>query len=139
MTSAQRADAGHAVVIDGRRRFLAKNADGSFGPAYVSEPGGAGGGTKLPASGISKAATMGATKSVEETGGRLVAAIKGYVQREIAWVQRRTLADDFKGSWLAGQTYERGDLVQRGNSTWLCFETTSDMPGASPAWRRLFT
>jgi hypothetical protein len=127
---AQRAEGGHGVVLNGRRRFLARNADGSYGPGYVSEPGGA---KSVPPVYVRAAPST----SVEAQGAKIVAAIRSYVERELAWVQRRTLADSFKGSWLAGQTYERGDLVQRANSTWLCFETTSDMPGASPAWRRL--
>ena len=48
-----------------------------------------------------------------------------------------TLADSFKGGWLSGESYERGDLCQKSGGLWLCLADTSDAPGNAPEWRAL--
>jgi hypothetical protein len=45
------------------------------------------------------------------------------------------LADCDKGTFTAGVSYVRGDLVTDGGAGWICRESTTERPGRSAAWR----
>ena len=51
--------------------------------------------------------------------------------------QQRTVADSFRGPWLAGTSYQRGDLAQRSSALWVALQDNTPMPGADPSWRKI--
>lgn len=73
---------------------------------------------------------------------RFVEGLHAWLQREfaplfkrIAQLEKKTLADDYKGVWRNGQFHERGSLATHAGGLWLCLIDTHDKPGTSKSWR----
>ena len=47
----------------------------------------------------------------------------------------KSLADAYRGTYLAGTKYARGELLTHGGSLWLCMSDTQAVPGDSSDWR----
>jgi hypothetical protein len=60
------------------------------------------------------------------------------LQLRVAALEAAPAPLTFGGPWLAGTAYQRNTLVQRANALWLAqADLTEDVPGQTPAWRRL--
>ncbi len=47
----------------------------------------------------------------------------------------KTSTEIYRGVYVEGKTYDRGDVVTWGGSSWHCNETTTSKPGDSKAWQ----
>jgi hypothetical protein len=84
---------------------------------------------------------------IAAAAGAVVEGVKHYVGRQLAPIearlaaleaaQHKTLADAFRGGWMPGSTYKRGELVQHANQLFLALDDTDGRPGESPYWRAL--
>jgi hypothetical protein len=54
---------------------------------------------------------------------------------ELKAAQTKTLADSFRGTWMAGTVYARGGLVVQDGSLWLALADSAEKPGASSDWK----
>lgn len=62
------------------------------------------------------------------------------LERKLAAVEQMelpNLADAFKGGWRADEHYQRGDVVQRSNVTYVCIKATDQRPSESDHWRAI--
>ena len=85
-------------------------------------------------------ATMTNTFDGEKFGTEIVAAVRGYVEREIgdlkarvAELESRTLK--YSGVHVDGRIYHVGELVTHAGSLWHCEGTTISKPGVGSSWR----
>lgn len=49
--------------------------------------------------------------------------------------QTKSLADSYRGTFLTGTKYARGDLLTHGGSLFLCMRDTSSKPETDDSWR----
>lgn len=56
---------------------------------------------------------------------------------ELKAAQSKTLADAFRGPWMAGTNFKRGDLVVADGSLWLSMVDTREKPGAGSDWKMI--
>lgn len=56
---------------------------------------------------------------------------------ELKSAQSKTLADAFRGAWMAGTDFKRGDLVVADGSLWLSMVDTREKPGAGSDWKMI--
>jgi len=47
----------------------------------------------------------------------------------------KSLADAYRGTYLAGTTYERGQMITHSGSLWLCMADTQSVPGDGVHWK----
>lgn len=58
------------------------------------------------------------------------------IERRVSAIESgSTIADAYRGTYLPGTRYKRGDLLTHRGGLWLCLEATADKPGATVAWR----
>jgi hypothetical protein len=86
---------------------------------------------------------------IAQAAAGVVEAVREHVTRRLAPFEKRlaaleaqqqkTLADSFRGGWMAGSTYTRGELCQHRGELYLCLMNTDSeaQPGHSAAWRCL--
>jgi len=82
--------------------------------------------------------------AMDEVAGSVVAAARGYIQRNVgplaervgALEHRRTMA--FEGPFDPGRPYVQGDVVQRSGGLYVCLAAAQgSVPGEHTAWRRI--
>lgn len=61
--------------------------------------------------------------------------VQAVVEKRVADVQVRTLADSYQGVYEHGKQYARGVLATWGGSLWLSLVETSAKPGENSDWR----
>ncbi|GEP61044.1 hypothetical protein [Reyranella soli] len=54
---------------------------------------------------------------------------------ELRAAQTKTLADSFRGTWIAGTVFARGSLVTHDGSLFLAMVDGSEKPGTSSEWK----
>jgi hypothetical protein len=60
------------------------------------------------------------------------------LEARLAAVEARSLADSWKGIYIDGATYHRGDLTTRSGALWLSLTNdNNDTPAQSPTWKML--
>lgn len=61
------------------------------------------------------------------------------IEARLAEIERRTLADSYKGIWDADETFARGDLVTHGGSLWIALQDVSGYkPGSDNGSARVW-
>lgn len=61
--------------------------------------------------------------------------VRSAVEERHAEVVVRSLADLDRGTWRAGETYERSHLATWNGSTWMAVQNTTSQPGTDATWR----
>lgn len=76
----------------------------------------------------------------EKFGQEIVAAVRGYLEREIddlkariVELESRTLK--YVGVHVDGRVYHPGEMVTHSGSLWHCEGTTISKPGADASWK----
>ena len=86
-----------------------------------------------------------ATEAMQRMGGEVVQAVRSYVSRALAPLEKRLakieqrtaadiFADAYRGTWRAGESYERGQLCTDHGGLWVCATDTNSRPGSGPHW-----
>ncbi len=57
------------------------------------------------------------------------------LEKEVADLRVKSLADAFRGTWMPGTVFARGSLAVHDGSLWLAMVDSSEKPGASGDWK----